>query len=82
MSCQESLSDPKGGAFAITPSDSADLAQGAIALYIGGEGNIKLTTSLGQTVTFVNVGSGSVLPVRTKRVYASGTDATNIVGLY
>lgn len=79
---EEMLSDPKGGAFEITPSDSADLAQGAVALYIGGEGDVKLTTSLGQTVTFVSVGAGSILPVRTKRVYASGTDATNIVGLY
>lgn len=78
----ERLSDPKGGAFSITPNDDNDLAQGAIALYIGGEGDVKLTTSLGQTVTFVSVGAGSVLPVRTKRVYASGTDATYIVGLY
>jgi hypothetical protein len=78
----ETLSSPKGGAFSVTPNDSVDLTIGAIALYIGTGGDVKLTTSFGQTVTFVNLGDGQILPVRTSRVYASGTDATDIVGLY
>lgn len=78
----ERLSDPKGGAFSITPNDSTNLSQGAVALYVGTGGNIKITTSLGNTITFVNVPDGAVLPVRVARVYASGTDASNIIGLY
>lgn len=79
---KETLSSPKGGAFAITPSDDTDLTIGATAIYVGGAGNVKLITSLGQTVTFVGVSAGQILPVRAKRVIATLTTATNLVGLY
>lgn len=78
----ESLSSPKGGAFSITPNDSADLAIGATAIYIGSDGNITVDTSFGDTVAFVGVLSGTVLPVRARRVYSTGTTASNLVGLY
>jgi hypothetical protein len=78
----DSLSAPKGGAFAITPDDDNDLAIGATAIYVGVGGDIKVTTSLGQTVTFVGVVTGSVLPVRVKRVFDTDTTATTMIGLY
>lgn len=78
----DSLSAPKGGAFAIDPDDDNDLAVGATAVYIGGAGNLKVTTSLGQTVTFSGLAAGTVLPVRVKRVFATDTTATLLIGLY
>lgn len=78
----DTLSAPKGGAFAVTPHDTNALTRGADALYIGGAGNVKVTTSLGDTVTFVGVGAGSVLPVRVTLVFSTGTTAASIVGLY
>jgi len=68
-------------AFAVTPSDSVDLPAPARALYIGGSGNIKINDSGNGAVTFVGVAAGSILPVMARRVYATGTTATNIVAL-
>ncbi len=83
MTADRQLSDPKGGAFAITPDDDNDLAIGATAIYIGGgDGSLKVTTSLGQTVTFTGLAAGTVLPVRVKRVFDTDTDATGLIGLY
>jgi hypothetical protein len=79
---REELSAPKGGAFAVTPSDTVNFTQGAAALYVGVGGTVVVVTAKNQVVNFVGVGSGSILPVRCQRVNASGTTATNIVGLY
>lgn len=65
---------------AITPADS-DLVQPVRALYIGGSGNLKISDSGGGAVTFVGAVAGTILPVMAKRVWATGTTATNIVGL-
>ncbi len=78
---QANLSDPARDAFAITPDDGADLTNWALALYVGGSGDVRIVTWGGETVTFANVPVG-VLPVRARRVYATGTSATGIVGLY
>ncbi len=74
------LESPAGHAFGVTPNDSADLATAARALYVGTAGDVKVDTVGGDTVTFVGV--SGVLPVRVMRVYATDTDATNIVGIY
>lgn len=66
-------------AFAITPSDTASVP--AKALYIGGAGNVSVMTESGSIVTFTGVGAGAILPVRVGRVRATGTTATNIIGL-
>jgi hypothetical protein len=65
---------------AITPADS-DLVQPVRALYIGGSGNLRISDSGGGAVTFVGAVAGTILPVMAKRVWATGTTATNIVGL-
>lgn len=68
-------------AAAVTPSDSADLPGGICrSLYVGGIGNIKITTSKGTEVTFNDV-SGT-LSVKAKRVWSTGTTASGIVALY
>ena len=75
-------SDPAEDAGAVTPSDSVNLTNTARALYIGGAGNVVVVTASGNVVTFVNAQVGTIIPVRTRRVNATNTTATNIVALY
>lgn len=74
------VGDPAFFAKAVVPADGADLSTWARSLYIGVTGNVTVTTVGGDTVTFNNVPVG-VLPVQVKRVFATGTTATNIVAL-
>jgi hypothetical protein len=66
-------------AFAIAKAD-ADLAQPARALYVGGAGDVVVTTTSGAVVTFKGVAAGSIIPVSVKRV-ANATTAGDIIGL-
>ena len=69
------------GAFAITTSDTVNLQNVAI-VYVGGAGNIKVTTANGDVVTFNGLNAGTVLPVQVLRVWATGTTATTLIGIY
>ena len=70
-------------AVAITPSDTADLGILAKRLYVGGMGDIKVDTANGDTITFAAVPVGVFdSGCRIRKVYSTGTDATNIVGIY
>lgn len=70
-----------GGA-AITTSDSTDLTRPAACIYVGVGGDIKITSPEGDTLTFKNVPTGITLPWRAKRVFATGTTATNLIAGY
>jgi len=71
---------PASDAFAVTPSNSANFTQGAArALYIGVTGDVSVVCLSG-SVTFTAVPVGW-FPVNCTRVNATGTTATNIVGL-
>jgi hypothetical protein len=65
---------------AITPADT-DLAVQVRALYVGTGGDVKVRSLIDQDITFKNVASGTILPVMCKRVFTTGTTASNIVGL-
>jgi hypothetical protein len=65
-------------AFAITPHDTN--TQRAAALFVGGAGNVAVTTEDGTTLTFTGVQAGSVLPVKVTKVLSTGTTATTIAG--
>jgi len=67
---------------AITPHDSNELANVSRGIYVGVGGDVKVTTRGGTTETFKNAAAGSVLPVRAKLVFATGTTATNLLNLY
>ncbi len=75
------LMTPGEDGFAITPNDGADLTRVPRSIYVGGAGNIALVTAKGTTLTFVGLGAGQVLPMRANRVLATGTTATNLIGL-
>lgn len=61
---------------------SIDNLENGVCLYIGGSGNIKVTMLSGQIVTFVGLVAGSFLPIQIKKLWATDTSATNIIGLY
>lgn len=67
-----------GGA-AITPNDSTAVDFNGI--YVGGAGNIKVDLYDGSTVTLNGALVGTIYPLRVTKVYATGTTATNLVGL-
>lgn len=76
--------DPALGAVAITPNDSTDNVGGkpVRAIYVGGAGDIALTTSNGEDVTFVGALVGTIIPIRPSRIKSTNTTATNLLGLY
>jgi hypothetical protein len=73
---------PATQGFAITPGDGSDLAIATRALWVGGAGDVKVTTLGGDTVILVGVTAGSLIPIRVSRVFSTSTTATSIVGLY
>lgn len=78
----QAASGPATSAFAITPSDSADLPEIA-RLYVGTSGNVQVTLSGmpdGTSVTLPGVPAGFA-PLLVKRVWAAGTTAGNLIGL-
>lgn len=76
------LGSPAEHAAEVTPNDTTELAVVTRALYIGGAGDLKMTTFKDEDVTFKNVVAGTVLSVRAKLVFSTGTTATNIVALW
>jgi len=70
-------------AVAITPSDTAEQGPPILSgVYVGGAGDVTVITELGTTTTFKAVPVGQTLFCRTRLVKATGTTATNLVGLY
>jgi hypothetical protein len=78
-------------AAAVTPSNTVDIpsvstqdgtGNNGCVLYVGGAGNLKVTTVGGDEVTFSSVLAGSFIPVQVVKVWASGTSATNIIALW
>jgi hypothetical protein len=79
---QDSVNDPSRAPYAITPHNNNELSIVPKALYIGTGGTIVLRGVKGtEDVTFKNVASGQVLAVRALYVRATGTTATDIIGL-
>lgn len=66
----------------VTPSDTADLATPARSLWVGGAGNVRVTTLRGTDLLISGVAAGTVLPFRVKRVWATNTTATLIIAGY
>jgi hypothetical protein len=66
---------------AITKSDSTTYSPSLDAIYVGGGGDVAIVDLAGNTVTFVNVQSGTVLPVNAYKVMSTNTTATDMIGL-
>lgn len=77
------LDSPAQKAFAITADDNTDLAVTTRAVYTGAGGTlVALLADDAGAVTFSNVPAGQVLPIRVRRVLATGTTAgMGLIGL-
>lgn len=73
---------PARNAASITPDNDTDLSNTTRGVYVGTSGDLKVDMANGDTVTFVDLAAGVVHPLQVKRIYATGTDADNIVGVY
>lgn len=79
---QPSLSSPAAAGIAVTPSDTSALSVPSRALYVGSGGTLAVRMLSGDDLTFINVASGSFLPVRASHVLSAGTTAGAIVALF
>lgn len=77
-------SRPGTRSFAIAPSDDDDLPVGTRWLYVGGGGDVKVSlvddNSSHTGTVLTDVPDGSVLRIAVRRVWATGTTATDLVG--
>jgi hypothetical protein len=75
------LESPAARGFAITPSDGASLPETTRAIYVGTAGDLTVVLASGDQLSFLNLPSATVLPIRAIAVKASGTTATALLGL-
>ena len=80
-SLADDADNPARQAFAVTPSDSAELPILPKALIVGGGGALVLRAVDSAVDVTVTVLAGQMLPIRAQFVRATGTSASNIVGL-
>lgn len=77
------VSSPMRSAFAITPNDDEDLECVTRALYVGKTGDIAMCLIDDKVaVTIAGVKVGTVLPLRIKKIMATGTTSEDLVGLF
>ena len=66
----------------VVASDSEELTNVTRAIYIGGEGDLKVKTLGNETITFESLSAGQLLPIRVKQIFSTGTTATSIIALW
>lgn len=72
---------PKHG-YVVSAHNTNELSISPATIYIGGGGNIAVVTAGGETLTFVGVIKGTILPVKVRVVKSTGTTASNLIALY
>lgn len=73
---------PGFGTFLISPSDTVDFDFYVRKIYVGGTGNLVLVNPDGTTTLFSTIPAGTQLDVCARRVNATSTTATTLVGYY
>ena len=86
-SSEQSILSPYTRAVPITPSDTEDLVESPRALNIhkgtgGSTTDVRVLLWGDSNPVTLTFQVGYVVPIRARRVYATGTDATRIVALY
>lgn len=76
------LTAPARAAEAIVPNDTGEIAHFTRAVYVGTTGDLAAVTLNGDAVTFRNLPAGSFLPVRLRKILATGTTAADIIALW
>lgn len=74
---------PAYNAEVVTPDNATELTYVSRSLYVGVGGDVSVQMQgTGTAVVFKNVPTGSILPIRVKRVNSTATTATNMVSIY
>jgi hypothetical protein len=78
---------PYTRAVTITPNDSTDLVEVPRALNVHKSGvqshaTVKCILSGDTVAVSLTLLIGDIVPIRTSRVYSTGTDATTVIALY
>ena len=84
------LDAPADIGLAVSANDTTDLPNGATrGLYVGTAGNVTVifaadttNSGAGTAVALKNLAAGVAHPFRVRRVYSTGTTATDVVALY
>ena len=71
---------PADHGFQITPSDDTDLAMATRSVFAGGAGVIKWHNANGQ-VQHTTVTDNERVPIKARRILATGTTASGLEGL-
>lgn len=75
------ITAPSDAYFSITPSDATDFAEVANSIRVGTGGDVAAVRPDGTVVVFKNCAAGETLPIRARRVNATNTTASDLVGL-
>jgi hypothetical protein len=71
-----------GNAVAVTKSDTAKLPRTSRFIFVGGAGNLKVTTAGGDTLTINSIANSTVLPLEIVQVHSLSTTATSLVAMW
>lgn len=77
---QKDMTTPPEGAFDVTTHNTNEQPFVMRRLYVGTGGNVRVGYKDGSTVTYKNVPDGSYIGGRIKRVYTTGTTASDLIG--
>lgn len=78
----DTLYAPAARSFAIVPDDEAALPIVPKAVYVGTGGTVRLRgMNDSDAISWINVPSGGLIPLRASHVLATGTTATDLIGL-
>jgi hypothetical protein len=78
---KKSYEMPSNQLFPITPDDVNELVFIPRSIYIGISGDLAVTDEFNNDVIFTNCFQGTWLPIRVKKVLATGTSALNLIGM-
>jgi uncharacterized protein with PhoU and TrkA domain len=81
VNASDTLTTPATDIEQIVPSDTSDLGHMTKALNAATAGVVRVTTQQG-TITDIFLAAGTVFPLRIRRVWATGTSATGLRGLF
>lgn len=67
----------------LTLDDTADIANAPCGgFFVGGAGNLKITTAEGTTLLLSGLQAGQIVPLRVKRFWSTTSTASLIVALF
>lgn len=76
------MRDPLEAGFTIAKSDSSELSHTTRGIYVAASGSLRVLMTYGTDITFPTIAAGIFHELSVRKVFASGTTASGIIGLY